>query len=223
MKDFKYIVFRTFSPDEEEFELGPVYYGWSSSKKIIKGFLAQRTKGRYTCKKMTDEEIMCETFSNDNNMADSMIRLLMLPSVIDHVKYPLFITNNESKEVEKKIHFYFTDLASFEKYPKIRIKLLSLYINLKDECKAVLETIGFIPKELNDMGYMESEDTFTCLENEIDTLIDEAYACIEPTKDNEYDDRTKIFMPKSQLYLNDMHSHFCYSLEGYIKILSSEF
>jgi len=218
----KYIVFRIFSPKEEEFEIGPAFYGWSNDKKIIKAFIKQRGKHKYVYRLMNDDEITCQSFSQDTVKEDTKIKLLMLPSTNDGITYPLFITDRESKEVEVKIHLYFSELASFEKYNNHRKVLITLYWNLIDEAKQVLENIGFIPKELNDCGYMESESTFTCLENEIETLIEEAYNTddyIEPT-DDDFDRR---YTPKSQLYLNDFHSHLCYSLEAYIKILKDEF
>ena len=226
MSNFKYVVFRVMQPDEEEFELGPIYYGWSHSKKIVKAFIKQRGKNKYVYKEMTDEDIECANFSGYSKQDDSMIKLLMLPSKLDGKKYPLFITDQESKQVEVGIHMYFRDLSSFENYKSNRHELIILYCNLKDEAKQVLEDIGFVPKELDDHGYFESESIFTCLENEIECLLDDAYSRNDydmiDLPFNESPEDVK-YTPKGQLFLNSIHSHICYSLEAYIKILKDEF
>jgi len=199
-------------------EFGSTFYGWSTNKKIVKAFIQQRGEGKYNYKAFDNDEIEYSEFSSlvDD---DHMIKLLLLPSVSNNERYPLFITDEEAKETEKQIHTYFSDLASFDNY-KSRSDLIRIFYNLKKEAKIVLENIGCVPSDFNDMGYMESESSFPTLYDEIDTLIDEAYLK-SPT---EYDfDEEMEYMPKGHYRLNDFHSKYCYSLEAFIKILQENF
>lgn len=178
MSDKKYVVFRVYSEKERpgiNCESRIVFYGWTTSKVVIKAFKKQRNPDKYIVWKLNDEQI--ERCRIEPDM-DQIIDFIQLPSNTSHTDVNIFMTKEEMKEVEKRISKFirtsFT-LVDLGETSDDHWRILEAFNNIKDKYQEALQYFGIWPDELNslydDIEYRESCDSLY----DVDHMIDASY------------------------------------------------
>jgi hypothetical protein len=136
-------------------------YGWTFDKKILKTFIAQRSKKKYKAVRSSFEEIT-ELFSEQvDGTGMYTIDWLELPSKKTGETVRLFLTNNERIATEKAIKKMLRDMSALDRIHGDRIEdYVEMMVNLREKYFSTLEFIGFQPKELEAM-YDSIEENMT--------------------------------------------------------------
>ena len=221
MKEEKkyYLVYRVFSEEErpcayhdyERFML----YGWTSSKKILKAFLNQRSKKKYKWRRIDDDEEYMIMLGHEPDK-EHMIDFVELTSAADGNKYKLFMTEKDLINTKALVRRYFIDLARLIERDNGKMNLLHMYVNLEDKWLDPLKFIGFNPPELDvlfdDVEYREIND---------DDLINmNGYGDDFPHEI--YEHQTSIHENFDPLGYEDISPKIVFSLESFIKILKDD-
>ena len=181
MSDKKYVVFRVYSEKERPGIRDNdriVYYGWTSSKIIVKAFMKQRDNDKYVVKKLNDAKIeMMQIYPE----IDTVIDFIRLPSKVYNTDVDIFMTKKEMKDAEKKISKFVHTSFSLEHIgtDKEHWRLLELFCNFEDKYQEALEYFGIWPDELNavfdNIEYRESDDGIYDADYMIDASYDEEF------------------------------------------------
>ena len=185
-------------------------YGWTSNKKVLRAFLNQRDKKKYTVFKATEEEIGI-AYSHNDLCPENMISMLKLCSVKDGEIYPLFMTALEMNEVEKKIQRMFREKCSISNIKlhdeKDDIYFINLFLNLRDEYSEALHYIGYRPPEVGQL--------FPSTEYDVDDTLNTAYGeHLFDMEDYSSDDQALGIS-----VLDDVSKQILYSLESFVKVM----
>ena len=221
MKDiYAYLVYRAYSEKErpgvplsDRF----VLYGWSTNKSTIKAFFEQRTKKKYKVKKVYEEDVW--RYTGTESDPSYLIDFVDLKSNSTGDTISLFMTKNELRETQVKIHQYFTDLCRLVEKDRGKMNLLELYINIDDYYLDPLQYIGFKPPELDilfdSVEYRESDDPMYEIESLINSAYDEAFDV--PHEVYYHDGKIPGFST-----LPSVSDKILYSAESFIKILKDD-
>ena len=218
-----YLVYRVFSDEErpcnfdsEKFML----YGWTGSKKILKGFLSQRDKKKYKYKKIYDEDAYMIMMGHEPDK-EHMIDFVEIESATDGQKYVLFMTEKELKNTKALIRRYFIDLARLVDRDNGKMNLLIMYWNLEDKYLDPLKFIGFNPPEL-DVLFDDVEEEYREVEIDDDSLIDIDGGYCNDFPHEVYEHQNMIHENFEPLGYDDISPKVIYSLESFIKILKDD-
>jgi len=88
-----YIIYRVYNKkDRPDNDVGPILYGWSNNKNVVKAFMNQRDKNKYYVEKMSDANIneIMEGSYNDLDV-NNMIEYIKLISYKTHKEICLFM------------------------------------------------------------------------------------------------------------------------------------
>lgn len=215
MSEIIYLVYRVYSRKErEDPDQRSWFYGWSTSKNVIKAFKQQRDNKKYKIIKIdADERLEYDLFPNIEN-PDQMIDYVKLKTAANHEEIHFFTTLSELKEAEGRIQSRFHDLCSI---PDMYI--LKMFMHLDRYYLDALELLGFKPKEV-DVIYDTSDgrDNYNTLELVKDE-IDDAYdgMAMSPPEDPE---RYK-YVP-GLLTISQVGDKLLYSMENFITALRDD-
>lgn len=215
-----FVVYRNYSKKEQpDHEVGPVLYGWSLNKSVVKAFLSQRTEGKYYVEKMKGNvDELIDGYYNDLD-TNNMINFVKLKSVEDKDEYVyLFMTANEMQEAEKRIQRHFRDLCSISDI-KGDGDYLEMFMNLEDYFADALDFIGYRPPEISIMcpaaDYRDDPGEIMG----IDELIEQAYDGAAMSPHEVYENKADL---PGLSTLTDVASKILYSVESFIKVLRED-
>jgi hypothetical protein len=191
-------VYRVHSDEPSYSKENSRIYGWTVSKKVLKGFFKQRDRSKYYVHKTTGYEIG-EFYSHNDMSEKHMISLIKLKSNNTSNEFSLFMTAEELEESEVKIRRIFTDLSRVSNIDKSKIPTyVRMVLNLKEKYTDSLYFIGYRPPEIQSM--FDSVDN----ENDLYSL----------SKNN--------LLKLDMLYSDDVFRLIIYSLESFIKVLKND-
>jgi len=212
-----YIIYRVYNKkDRPDNDVGPILYGWSNNKNVVKAFMNQRDKNKYYVEKMSDANIneIMEGSYNDLDV-NNMIDYIKLRSSKTHEEICFFMTSNEMQEVEKRIQRYFRDLCSISNIIG-NGKYLEMYMYLDRYYIDALELIGYRPPEISvicqSADYRDDPGDIVG----ITMLIEDAYSGVNISPSEIFEHRNKL-PGLSTLY--DISSKILYSIESFIKVM----
>lgn len=220
MKDeTKYLIYRSYSEEERPSSHKKdrmVYYGWTSSKSVIKAFFEQRDKKKYKFYKIS----MGETRIPDDLLEYSrLIDFVKLKSAATNEEFPLFMTSYEMKQAEHQIQEYFNDLCRLVERDDGRSRLLELYINIDEYYLDPLQYIGFNPPEMealfDSVEYRECDDSCYDIDALIESRCNAAY-------DAPYEVVTHTGLIPGFSSTMPVSKQILYSLENFIKVLRED-
>lgn len=220
-----YLIYRVYSEKENpNSKERSKFYGWSSSKKIIKVFMTQRDERKYKVVKTSENEInkLIDTGKIDDVYVDDgyMITYIYLTSVINKQTIPFFSTQNELYDAEIKIQRMFNELCSLSnmKCSGSGLNMLEMILNLDDWYGSALYYLGYRPPDLNTLFPMEDEaDGYSGI-YKTEMLITEAYEGVAefPKETDEPGG------PLGLLTLEDVSNKILYSVESFVKVLKED-
>lgn len=156
-----YLVYRVYGPDEER----PVHikdgiyhlFAWTTSKKILKVFLQQRSKDKYIVKE-TDLYEIGEAYSDNNLKEEKMLDVTQLISSRSG-EVIKFISNEEELEwASGKVRKMFEELSSIgwildnTSTNRDQLFFVNLINSLKDKYGDALYYLGYRPEEIDAMN-----------------------------------------------------------------------
>jgi hypothetical protein len=210
-----YLVYRVYKYDD--YHDGPVLYGWTNSKSVLKAFIKQRDQKKYQVYKRTEDELISE-FSESMPADEIKIDYVKLQSVKTGDSILFFTTLNELQEAEKKIQRIFKDLSSLDRLTENKdskgiMFYFTMFMNIKEEYADALYDIGYRPKEVDAMFDNINDD------DEIDNTIEYAYS--EGRYLTEWDSTDRTYLP-GQMLMEDFPNQVIYSLESIIRVLQED-
>lgn len=217
-KDFKYMVFRIYTADER---INPdsraIFYGWTRSKNVLKGFFTQRSRNKYKVIKMTDESI-ARDFSEDTTDFDTNIDILKIKSVKGD-EVVLFATSREIHQAEIDIQRMFHESCSLENING-KGNYISMITNLDEYYGSALSYIGYRPREF-DILFQSADprDSYNPL-YKTEEEINDAYDGLYTYPDD--DDINRGLHMEGLSAIEDVSSRVIYSLESFIKVLKKD-
>lgn len=216
-----YLIYRIYSQEEiEENKHVSRYYGWTRFKEVAKAFTSQRDKKKY--KVIEKEYINGDDLYDGINGIDLiddryMINYIKLESSKSDLEVTFLTTQDELHESEIKIQRMMIDEASLESIDKLKgsgIKVLELFINLKEKYSDLLYFIGYRPRDLEAIFSRVASS-----EDEIEHQIDLAY---DGYAESPQEDPCYIPSPPGLAILDDISMKVIYSLEAFIKVLRED-
>lgn len=221
MSDKKiYLVYRVYSKKEQpDHDIGPVLYGWTFNKNIIKAFLSQRSEGKYYVEKMRGDiqELVDGEYNDlDTNNMINFVKLKSVENQNEHVY--LFMTANEMQEAEKRIQRHFRDMCSISEI-KGHGDYLEMFLHIEDYFADALDFIGYRPPEISMMcpaaDYRDDPGEIMG----ITELIEQAYSGGSIAPYEMYENKPEL--PGLSM-LTDVASKILYSVESFIKVLRED-
>lgn len=210
----KFVVYRVFSKKERPEKNRYVYYGWSSSKSVIKAFLKQRNPKKYDILKIDTDEVGSITEDIDDD--GCMIDYIKIRSAKTDEEICLFLTRNELKECEIFIQQMFIDQASLSNIDGDG-NYVNMFLALDKYYADALFLIGYKPKEVDILfpsaDYHDDYSSYLTMEE----ILDEAY---DSLYDNPYEEVKHVPMNIPGLGASlDISNKLYYSFESFIKAL----
>ncbi len=218
MDDKKYyLVYRIYNDNPRSLE-NAAFYGWTDSKAVLKAFMHQRDKRKYSYDVIDDEELM-EIFSYRDLIDDNRIQFIKLTSNKTGELFTLFMTRGELRESEIKIQKLFKERCSISIINTDSEKLYQLtlaIVNLKDKYAEALDMIGYQPYEVEGLfdGVRESMSE----DPSIEEYLDDVYKW----QDDFSDIRKNPNRPLGMSAFLDTCKKILYSLESFIKVMKND-
>lgn len=214
-----FLIYRIYTKEERQnTNTESIFYGWSTSKAVIKAFTNQRSKKKYHVIK--DHCDLDEILNNYNDLDENnMINFVKLKSSKTKEEFSLFMTANEMQEAEKRIQRYFRELCTLGNI-KGNGDYLGMFINLDEHYADALEYIGYRPVEVSAMypaaDIMDDPAEITG----IIQMIENAY---DGTAMSPYEVYEQCYGTVPGLTtINDTASKILYSIESFIKVLRKD-
>lgn len=206
----RYLVFRVYTSKERpNIQDRTRFYGWTHHKEVVEVFLSQRNKKKYQVRKMHTEDLeQLKEPLYDDDESNVYIDYVLLKSAKTEKEIPFFITSDELKEAEVRIHRMMQDMARLSNIPGDG-NYLELYVNLKEKYKNALYFIGYRPEEIDTLFPSISDETDGMI---LEEKIDDSYAY----------GLTSHSSPPGYQVLPDIASKTIYSLESFIKVLKED-
>lgn len=212
-KDFKYMIYRIYSATERpDVSQRSIFYGWTQSKVVRDAFLQQRSKGKYKCVKMYDEDI-ARYYAEDVSDNATRIDMLKLQSAKTGDEFIFFMTANELKQTEIDIHQMLENAARLDRIDEDLEKLVEFYTSLNDYYADALAIIGFRPPEIRYM-YPGADDECDLTSSEYD--IEETY--VENYSNPQRGVKFIELGPQS-VRIDQLADRIVYSLESFVKVM----
>lgn len=212
-KNKRYMIYRKYSREERSEEERFVFWGWSSSRDAVLGFLRQRSHKKYKIVEIKMSE-MFKIYGEDDLDEDSRLNMVTLLSAKTRKPSVLFTTQIELNETKKKIQRMFRDAASLgDVCGSDTVEVLHLFMRIKPYYASALYFIGFRPPEVDAMydsaDYHDDYSGIESIEEEIDS--EHADDTSKPTLD-----------PFRSSIVDDVSKKIIYSLESFIAILKDD-
>lgn len=204
MDNIYYIIYRIYKNRDEH------YFGWTTDKNVLKGFIKQRSSKKYGFVRITEDEIEDKVPNTNGELSKSlMINYIKLRSSRTGEEFIIFSTMSELREYEVKTHEFVQLLTALDTIDESRISFyVNLVLNLKQKYYDSLNYIGYRPKEIEELyDSMKGEEYYE--------RIGDVYECM-PCE--EYYNMPLDRMPGLSV-LDDVSDKIIYSIESFIKIM----
>lgn len=235
----KYIIYRIYSKKERVDDERFIYYGWTTSKSILKIFFEQRSPSKYKKFKVEDINSKLSNFTGKYELIlkdgarmflpsdyiddpDLMLDIICLKSINDPINdFKLIMTKKEAMNTEIKIQEYFHNLSSLE-YVEGKGNYVGMFLKLKNYFKNGLNFIGYRPPEV-DILFPSADpmDSFNRLEKVKEEIYDAYDAVAEIPDDGSFPTERYQSVP-GKLSISDPASLVLYSLESFIKMMRED-
>ena len=205
-----YIVYRVYE-DMPIRSSNMCFYGWTSDKDVLKAFLKQRKKKKYTYKSIKEHT----SSLNDDNRID-YIKLRSTKTLETTI---LFLTLNEMREVECNIQRLARETCSLANITSDGEKLclyINAIVNLKDKYAKALDMIGYQPPEIETLfdSVHESITDDPSLEEHLEVIY-------KYREDNPSYRKTRDTPPGAAAFC-DVCKKILYSLESFVKVMKDD-
>lgn len=223
----RYLVFREYSrKDRLNKEDRTIFYGWTDNKSVLKAFLSQRDRSKYSVRKAKydDESSSAGRYIidgrpvavTDDDEENVKIDYLELPSSTTGEKVNMFMTRKEMQQAEISIQRMLHDKTELHRV-KGNGNYASMILALKKKYAEALHIIGYRPPDL-DYLFPNGEDYSGI--NEIVDNIENAYIDAQNYgPDFEPVDHTQIL---GSFYQDSLYAKVVYSIESFIMVLRDD-
>lgn len=209
--DVIYVVYRVYSSDERPDPSDRSrFYGWSTSKSVVKALLEQRSSKKYKYREIDERDRHYFPEIDDRLY---MIDFAKLKSAKTREDIIFFTTLSEMKEAEIKIQERFHELSSMDNMDAVKA-----FMHIDRYYLDALEFIGFRPKQIDAIydtsDPMDNYNTFELVSSEIEDAYDGA--AMAPSED---DDFVGCMNPPGLMTISQIADKVLYSMENFVTAL----
>lgn len=199
-----------------------VYYGWTTSKQMLRAFFKQRNHKKYTVDKIYEDELEDRSlgFEDDDKLTkDYQLDYTILQSREYNEKIYLICTSRELCEAEIQVQQKFSDMASLKYISGPSVLLyLNMLLAIDPYYLDALFYIGYRPEEI-DIQY----DSVTDYDNFNDLGLVEDQITSVYEYHNIYDSYPSIHEgPIGTKNVSSPFHQIIYSFESFISVMKSD-